>query len=157
MFQTLCGFFGCLRLPFDKSLLLRDLFPPTAHQAIQARLNFALQARFPTLITGDVGTGKATAVRAFVQSLDANLYQTAYLPNPNFTVQALFAQMVRSTASFAVTNFPSQRQLPPPRPGRTLAQHPRRPVPTGHPPPSPPSPSSSSASPTCASSYGSRT
>jgi len=94
MSQALCEFFGCLRLPFDKSLVVRDLFPSTAHQEIQARLNFALQHRFPTLITGEVGTGKSTAVRAFIQSLDPNLYQTAYLPNPNLTVQALFAHLL---------------------------------------------------------------
>ena len=94
MSQALCDFFGCLRLPFDKSLPLRDLFPSSAHQEIQARLNFALQHRFPALITGDVGTGKSTAVRAFIQSLDANLYHTAYLPNPNLTVQALFAHLL---------------------------------------------------------------
>ena len=47
MSQTLCGFFGCLRLPFDKSLPLRDLFPSTAYQEIRARLNFAFQHGFP--------------------------------------------------------------------------------------------------------------
>jgi general secretion pathway protein A len=94
MSQALCEFFGCLRLPFDKSLPVRDLFPSTAHQEIQARLNFSLQHRFATLITGDVGSGKSTALRAFVQSLDANLYLTAYISNPNLTVQALFAQIL---------------------------------------------------------------
>jgi type II secretory pathway predicted ATPase ExeA len=94
MSQAVCDFYGCLRLPFDKSLPLRDLFPSAGHQEVQARLGFALQNRFPTLITGDVGTGKSTAVRAFIQSLDPNLYLTAYLPNPNLTVQALFASLL---------------------------------------------------------------
>lgn len=57
MSQALCEFFGCLRLPFDKSLPVKDLYPSTAHQELQARLAFALQHRFPTLVTGDVGTG----------------------------------------------------------------------------------------------------
>jgi len=109
MSQALCDFFGCLHLPFGKSLAARDLFPSTAHQEIQARLAFALHNHFATLITGEVGTGTAqrapAAVRAFVQALDPNLYLTAYLPNPNLTVQALFAHLLRSTASFAVTAF----------------------------------------------------
>jgi len=87
----MCDFFGCLRLPFDKSLPVRDLFPSTAYQELQARLAFALQHRFPTLVTGDIGAGKSTAVRAFIQSLDTNLYLSAYLPNPNLTLQAFFA------------------------------------------------------------------
>jgi len=94
MSQQLCDFFGCLRLPFDKSLPARDLFPSNAHQELQARLAFAFQHRFPTLITGDVGIGKSTTVRAFIHSLDPNLYLTAYLPNPNLTVQALFAYLL---------------------------------------------------------------
>jgi len=100
MSQALCDFFGCVRLPFDKSLPVRDLFPSTAHQEVQARLAFALQHRFPALITGEVGSGKSTAVRAFIHSLDSNLYLTAYLPNPNLTIQALFAQLL---AAFRVS------------------------------------------------------
>lgn len=94
MSKPLCEFYGCLRLPFDKSLPVRDLFPSRAHQELQARLSFALQHRFPTLITGDVGTGKSTTVRAFIASLDPALYLTAYVPNPNLTIQALFAYLL---------------------------------------------------------------
>jgi type II secretory pathway predicted ATPase ExeA len=94
MSQALCDFFGCMRLPFDKSLPAKDLYPSNAHQELHARLAFALQHRFPTLVTGDIGTGKSSTVRAFIQSLDTNLYLTAYLPNPNLTVQALFARLL---------------------------------------------------------------
>ncbi len=94
MSKAFCDFYACLRLPFDKSLPVRDLFPSTAHQEIQARLAFAIQHHFPALITGDVGSGKSTAVRAVIQSLDPNLYLTAYLPNPNLTVQGLFAHIL---------------------------------------------------------------
>jgi general secretion pathway protein A len=94
MSQAICDFFGCLRLPFDKAVPLRDIFPSTAHQEVQARLAFALSQRYPAMITGDVGSGKSTAVRAFIQSLDPNLHMVAYLPNPNLTVQAFFAQLL---------------------------------------------------------------
>lgn len=94
MSQPLCDFFGCLRLPFDKSLPVKDLYPSTAHQELQARLAFALQHRFPSMVTGDIGTGKSTTVRAFIASLDPNLYLTAYVPNPNLTIQALFAYLL---------------------------------------------------------------
>ncbi len=94
MSQAVCDFFGCVRLPFDKSVPVRDLFPSTAHQEVQARLAFALTQRYPAMITGDVGSGKSTAVRAFIHSLDTNLHLVAYLPNPNLTVQAFFAQML---------------------------------------------------------------
>lgn len=55
-----------------------------------ARLTFALQYRLPALVTGDVGAGKSTSLRAFLSSLDANVYPVAYLPNPHLNPQALY-------------------------------------------------------------------
>jgi general secretion pathway protein A len=85
MSNPVCDFFGCLRLPFDKSIPVRDLFPSTAHQEAQARLAFALTQRYPAMITGDVGSGKSTAVRAFIQSLDTNLHMVARAACPTLT------------------------------------------------------------------------
>lgn len=101
MSNPVCDFFGCLRLPFDKSVPVRDLFPSTAHQEVQARLAFALTQRYPAMITGEVGSGKSSAVRAFIHSLDTNLHLVAYLPNPNLTIQAFFAQLL---AAFRVSS-----------------------------------------------------
>jgi type II secretory pathway predicted ATPase ExeA len=103
MSKAMCDFFGCMRLPFDKSVPVRELFPSTAHQEVQARLAFALSHRYPAMVTGDVGSGKSTTVRAFVHSLDSNIHLVAYLPNPNLTIQAFFAQLLsafRVSATF---------------------------------------------------------
>ena len=96
MSQALCDFFGCLRLPFDKSLPAKDLYPSNAHQELHARLAFAFQHRFPTLVTGDIGTGKSTALRAFAHSLDRNLYPLAYLANPQLSPATLYAHILRA-------------------------------------------------------------
>jgi type II secretory pathway predicted ATPase ExeA len=103
MSQPVCDFFACSRLPFDKSIPVRELFPAPAHQEVQARLAFALAHHYPAMITGDVGSGKSTAVRAFIHSLDPNIHLAAYLPNPNLTIQAFFAQLLsafRVSANF---------------------------------------------------------
>ena len=91
---ALNDFYGFSTTPFSKSIPGPDLFPSRGHQEIQGRLAFALQERLPALITGDVGTGKSTALRAFTYSLDLNLYALVYLSNPHLSVSTLYRQIL---------------------------------------------------------------
>jgi general secretion pathway protein A len=91
---ALNDFYGLRTTPFSKSIAGRDLFPARDHQEVQGRLTFALQERLPALITGDVGTGKSTALRAFAHSLDANVYSVVYLANPHLSVTTLYRQIL---------------------------------------------------------------
>jgi len=80
--------------PFSRAIPPHLLFPSRGHQEIQGRLAYALQERWPALITGEVGAGKSTAVRAFVQSLDQNLHPLVYLANPRLNPAALYAHIL---------------------------------------------------------------
>lgn len=91
---ALNDFYGFSSTPFNKSIPGPDLFPSRGHQEIQGRLAFALQERLPALITGDVGTGKSTALRAFTHSLDRNLFAVVYLPNPHLSTITLYHQIL---------------------------------------------------------------
>jgi len=91
---ALNDFYHFSQTPFSKSVAGKDLFPSRDHREIQGRLTFALQERLPALITGDVGTGKSTAVRAFAQTLDRNLYAVVYLPNPHLGVSTLYREIL---------------------------------------------------------------
>ena len=91
---SLNDFYGFTQTPFSKSVAAKDLFPSQGHCEIQGRLAFALQSRLAALITGDVGTGKSTAVRAFAQTLDHNLYPVVYLSNPHLGVTALYREIL---------------------------------------------------------------
>jgi type II secretory pathway predicted ATPase ExeA len=87
-------FYGFQTTPFSKSVPTKDLFPANGHCEIQGRLSFALHERLPALITGDVGTGKSTAVRAFTEGLDTTLYAIVYLANPRMRVMSLYHQIL---------------------------------------------------------------
>ncbi len=89
-------YFKFTQTPFSRSIPAKDLFPARGHQEIQGRLDFALQEHLPALITGDIGTGKSTALRAFTQSLDRNLYPLAYLANPQLKPASLYAHILRA-------------------------------------------------------------
>ena len=91
---ALNDFYGFSATPFGKSIPGPDLFPSRGHQEIQGRLAFALQERLPALITGDVGTGKSTALRAFAHALDRNLYTVVYLSNPHLSATTLYHQIL---------------------------------------------------------------
>jgi len=91
---ALNDFYRFSQTPFSKSVAGKDLYPSRDHREIQGRLTFALQERLPALITGDVGTGKSTAVRAFAQALDRNLYAVVYLANPHLGVSALYREIL---------------------------------------------------------------
>jgi type II secretory pathway predicted ATPase ExeA len=91
---SLNDFYGFKQTPFTKSIAAKDLYPSRDHREAQGRLAFALQERLPTLLTGDVGTGKSTAVRAFAQALDRNLYAVVYLSNPHLGVPALYREIL---------------------------------------------------------------
>ena len=86
--------YGFASTPFTKSIPSGNLFPYRGHQEIQGRLAFALQEHLPALITGDVGTGKSTAIRAFAHSLDPNVYAVVYLSNPHLSVTTLYRQIL---------------------------------------------------------------
>jgi general secretion pathway protein A len=87
-------FYGFKQVPFTKSITARDLFPASGHREAQGRLHFALLSRTPALLTGDVGTGKSTAIRAFVQTLDRNVHVVVYLSNPHLGVSALYREIL---------------------------------------------------------------
>ena len=91
---ALHDFYGFTTTPFTKSIDSNDLYASRGHREIQGRLSFALQERLPALLTGDVGTGKSTAVRAFVHTLDHNLYPVVYLSNPHLGVTALYREIL---------------------------------------------------------------
>jgi len=91
---TLNDFYGFSLTPFTKSIASKHLYPSRGHREIQGRLTFALQERLPALVTGDVGAGKSTALRAFAHSLDRNLYTVVYLSNPHLTVTTLYRQVL---------------------------------------------------------------
>ncbi len=80
--SLLNSYYQFSQTPFSRAIPPHQLFPSRGHQEIQGCLAFALQERLPVLITGEVGAGKSTAVRAFVQTLNPNLHPLVYLANP---------------------------------------------------------------------------
>jgi general secretion pathway protein A len=91
MFQQ---FYGFTNSPFSKSIPTADLFDTAAYKELAARLAFLVRERGFGLLTGEFGSGKSTAVRAFTASLDFNRYFVIHLDNPTTGITGLYRDLL---------------------------------------------------------------
>ncbi len=72
------SFFGFKKTPFSDRPDAKQLFASQAWNQVKTRLDFLAQHHGVGLLTGEVGSGKSTAARAFTATLHANLYKILY-------------------------------------------------------------------------------
>lgn len=84
---------GLTREPFDKNLPAKDLFLSSQIQTLSDKLRFFLKRRGVAVITGEIGSGKSTAIRAFTEKLEKNLYDIAYVCDPTIGFKGILSQI----------------------------------------------------------------
>jgi general secretion pathway protein A len=78
-----CEFFGFRESPFTITPNPRFLFMSDQHREAFAHLLYAVESRAGFVeLTGEVGTGKTTLLRTFLNRLDAEGHRTALIFNP---------------------------------------------------------------------------
>lgn len=77
-------FYGFRARPFSKTPDPRFLFMSRTHEEALARLQYAVEEREITVLTGDIGCGKTTLTRALIDSLGEN-YRVVLILNPRLT------------------------------------------------------------------------
>jgi general secretion pathway protein A len=91
MFNT---HFGFTATPFSKSIRTSDVLQTPPLKELAARLSVVMRERGIAVVTGDVGSGKSTAVRAFLASLDPNRHVILQLSAPLSTPAALYRSLL---------------------------------------------------------------
>jgi general secretion pathway protein A len=91
MFQE---FYGFTQPPFSRTIATPDLFPAAGQKELSARLTYLVRERGVGLVTGEIGSGKSTAVRAFTASLDFNRHLVVYLANPTTGMTGLYRDLL---------------------------------------------------------------
>ena len=86
--------YGLQAVPFTRTLNPNDILLTTSVKELQARLALTVRERGIAVVTGEVGSGKSTAVRAFLASLDANRHTLVTLTWPIPSPSALYRQML---------------------------------------------------------------
>lgn len=87
--------FGFTTTPFRKDIPAAALFQSRGHRELVARLAHAIPRAEIICLTGDIGAGKSTALRAVQQNLSSALYRFIYLPNPNLVARDLYHELLR--------------------------------------------------------------
>jgi len=72
-------YFSFTREPFSRELAPTEVFVSRGHQELLARLRHAIDTGSLAVITGQVGSGKSTAIRSVIHSLEASRYRYIYL------------------------------------------------------------------------------
>lgn len=91
MFQE---FYGFSQVPFSRGLHTSKLFVARGQEELKARLSYLVTERGIGLITGEIGSGKSTAVRAFVDSLDPTRYTVVYTANPLIRITGFYREVL---------------------------------------------------------------
>jgi general secretion pathway protein A len=71
--------FGLSREPFAQDLSVKDLYPLPGLQELRDRFDYALASALVTVITGEVGSGKSTSLRAMASALHPSQYRVLSL------------------------------------------------------------------------------
>lgn len=87
-------FYGFSATPFSRSLPSSKLFLARGQEELKARLEYLVRERGIGLITGEIGSGKSTAVRAFVDSLDPTRYTVVYTANPTLGSSGFYREVL---------------------------------------------------------------
>ena len=73
------AFFGFKKGPFSQNPDPQQLFESAGWSQVRARLQFLVDHRGVGLVTGEVGSGKSTATRTMLGTLNPNLYKIFYI------------------------------------------------------------------------------
>ena len=85
-----CDFFGFTEKPFTITPNPRFIFLSKNHKEVFAHLLYGIRNHCGFIeITGEVGTGKTTALRTLLNQLESDSYRLAFIFNPSHSAQEL--------------------------------------------------------------------
>ncbi|MGH9936821.1 MAG: ExeA family protein [Blastocatellia bacterium] len=101
-------FYGLRDIPFSLTPDPRFLYFTASHREVMANLSYGIQHGKGLIVTtGEVGTGKTTALRAILTRLDRTVL-CSYIFNPGLTVPDLYQQMA---ADFGLGQYTSKSDM----------------------------------------------
>lgn len=87
-------FFEWSSTPFTKEIPVSQLYPSIAYKECLARLNYMAKTRSFGLVTGEIGAGKSTAIRALREGLDSTKYRFIYLCDSSLKPRDFYRELL---------------------------------------------------------------
>jgi type II secretory pathway predicted ATPase ExeA len=105
MMPTYRTFFGFTREPFGSDLKIEEILQTPEVQAVSDRFHYAVRLGAMALLTGDVGSGKSTALRWTISQLHPSQYRTLWVTASSGSILELYrlicAQFEVHTSSYS--------------------------------------------------------
>lgn len=87
------NFFGLMREPFAQNLQVEDLMETPGTRGVKERVLYAVRNRGVAVVTGEVGSGKSTALRLALNSLHPSEYKPLVVTATPGSIGELYKQI----------------------------------------------------------------
>jgi type II secretory pathway predicted ATPase ExeA len=101
------SFFGLKKEPFGSDIALRDILQTEQLLDVKNRFDYVTRLGAVALITGEVGSGKSTAVRYAEGCLHPSQYRSIYITASSGSIMEFYRQMLGELAIDRSTNSKS--------------------------------------------------
>ena len=87
-------FFGLQREPFSADISLKDVLVTPTINAVSDRIHYTIRLGAVALITGEIGSGKSTALRYVIGKLHPAEYRILYVTATSGSILELYRQII---------------------------------------------------------------
>jgi general secretion pathway protein A len=98
MNQTYRTFFGLSREPFGSELSLSEILQTPELLNVKERFDYAIRLGAMAMVTGEIGSGKSTALRYAAGHLHPSEYRTVYITASSGSILELYRQLLSELA-----------------------------------------------------------
>ena len=106
------SYWGFTQMPFSKELPIGAYYLSTQFQELAARLHVMVTDRLFGVVTGEVGSGKSSAVRYLAAQLDPSEHPVFYIAESQLTPYDFYSQVLESAGvSTPFHRSPARRQF----------------------------------------------
>lgn len=98
MNPTYRTFFALQREPFTADIALKDILVTPALQAVTERIHYAIRLGAAALLTGEIGSGKSTALRYVTGSLHPSQYRLLQVTATSGSIVEIYRQILGELA-----------------------------------------------------------
>jgi type II secretory pathway predicted ATPase ExeA len=98
------SFFGLKKEPFGSDLKTSEILETDELKAVKKRLDYAVRLGGAALVTGEIGSGKSTALRYCAEKLHPSEYETFYVTATSGSILELYRQITAEMGIYQSSN-----------------------------------------------------
>lgn len=87
-------YFGLSKTPFTRDIDVKKLYFHEDFQELKSRLKYAIDNRLFAAVTGEVGVGKSTTIRAMVHEIDSINHKVIYIAQSDMSPKTFYNEIL---------------------------------------------------------------